>query len=137
MKNLLKAAAHRFRQTGSVPGVLRGLGGQRHETGDGTLTWRERCHDRYGSLWKKGVSFDAQSETTNRVSVFDVATLPTGDLLVVAVRGSRDLWFESESQLRKKLGAACFRHEVSSALGPLDNRKSYGHESRLELWSPK
>ena len=88
-------------------------------------------------VWKKVMSFGRQiSETTNSLSVSDRVRSIPGIFSWRWPSGSRDTWFESEFPA-DKLGAACFGHLVSQpTLGPLDNQKAMGHESRIEPWSP-
>jgi len=61
---------HCFRQTGSVPGILRSLGSQGHATRDGTPDLGEKdCHDRSDRMEERSELRRQISEATNSLSV--------------------------------------------------------------------
>jgi Transposase IS116/IS110/IS902 family len=63
---------HRLQQTRSVPGVLRGFVGQRHEARNGpTDLGTKDCHDRTDRLEEGSVLRRPTSETTNSLGVSD------------------------------------------------------------------
>ena len=101
LKNLFKGAAIvAATKPGPFAGVLCGIAGQGHATGDGAADpGEEDCHDRSDRVEERSVLRRPTSETTNSLSVSDRVRSISGDFSGGGRGVLETLGFESESQL--------------------------------------